>query len=185
MEGCLVLFFFFFPERQLIYERGLSQLVQLTHCSFMREYKIQSVFKNLSWVPHPPVLPVLRTFARPSFPREVCLQAHRWTGTCSPWLWLRLAWLHSPFYADVVVLFLVLFPALLSLQLFVFFIWFSFSPFMLPNTYSWLLERVKMLCYRFSGTCFFCQRSQPFDSMGQITKKEKWDMREINVLNWG
>lgn len=72
------------PQRQLIYGRGLSQPFSLTRCSFTLQYKIQSVFKNLSLAFHPLVLPVLGDVCSSLlfFPWDVCLRACRWLRSC-------------------------------------------------------------------------------------------------------
>lgn len=131
------------PQRQLIYGRGLSQPFSLTGCSFTLQYEIQSAFKNLWLALHPLVHPVLGDVCSSLlfFPWDVCLWACRWPGSCS-----SVASYTSRF---LVVWFLILF---------------SFSLFMLLKTYFGLLEVVKMLCYHFSRTHLFWQRSWLFES---------------------
>lgn len=144
VEGCLFLFFHPPPETIDLWERPQPALL-INWLFFYTSIRntIQSAFKNLWLALHPLVRPVLGDVCSSLlfFPWDVCLWACRWPGSCS-----SVASYTSRF---LVVWFLILF---------------SFSLFMLLKTYFGLLEVVKMLCYHFSRTHLFWQRSWLFES---------------------
>lgn len=158
---------------QLIYGRRLCQPSSVTRCSFTFQFEIQSAFKSLCLAPHPQALPALGDICSPLlfFPRHVCLQARRQLRFCA-----SLA-LDKACLASLLIVCRHSLPHLASCTssspVVWFLIWFSFFLFMLLKTYSWLLERVKMLWYHFPHTLFFCRESWLFDSVSWITKKEK------------
>lgn len=56
--------------------------------------------------------------------------------------------------------------------------------FVLLKTYSQLLEGVKMLYYHFFSHAFFFQRSWIGCGWIKITKRGKWDTRQVKMLVW-